>query len=111
MLVGMLRALSLLSLLLLSACGNEIACTTFSSSGSARGDRRSTFRASGCADGRTYAVSCLLPSGGGTYRCSCEVGRQRAQVFHRPDPLPHTGSDPGLALSVVNAGCGWRLGE
>lgn len=107
----MRRVLAVVALVWLSGCSSEVACTTFSSSGAARGDRRSTFRASGCADGRTYAVTCIIPGGGGPYRCACEVGGQRARVFGQPNPLPHTASNPDHALAVVNPGCGWRLAD
>ncbi len=107
----MSRLVALSLLVVLAGCAERTACTTFASSGSARGSRRSTFRASGCTDGRTYAVSCVAPHASGIYRCSCEVGGHRQTEFSRPDPLPHTSSAPRLALTQVNTGCGWRLSE
>lgn len=106
----MIRWLALV-LVLVAGCSDRTTCTSFSSSGSARGSRRSTFRASGCSDGRTYAVTCVAPPVGGTYRCSCEVGGRRQVEFSRPHPLPHTSSDARIALTEVNTGCSWRLGQ
>lgn len=106
----MLRWLPVLLVLAsVAGCAPQQTCASLASTGSAPQSRRSTFRATECTDRRTYSVSCLLPASG-PYRCTCEIGgRSTGQTFQRPQPLPHSASDPRHVLEIVNTQCSWSL--